>query len=283
MGREYSFKPIEDLVFADDFMFGAVMHEPKICKGVIELLLGIKIDHIEYPELQKTISPYYNTKGVRLDVYMADSDRVFDVECQSYNIENIGKRTRYYQSMLDMDSLLKGSDYSELKESYIIFICLEDPFGDGLPVYTFERTCKENSKVDLNDKTHHIVFNCSAYNKEKNPEIKSFLSFVKGNDASSKFTKEINAMVQTKKFQNTFINEYLAIRLHERDVEKRATERGMQKGIQQGIQKGIQQGIQQGKIDAYVDLIKSNLLSVKDVAEKLGMAESEVQKLLEDK
>ena len=54
-------------------------------------------------------------------------------------VEDIGKRTRYYQSMIDIDSLLKGAVYSELKESYVIFICTSDPFESGLPVYTFER------------------------------------------------------------------------------------------------------------------------------------------------
>ena len=41
--------------------------------------------------------------------------------------------------MIDIDSLLKGAVYSELKESYVIFICTSDPFESGLPVYTFER------------------------------------------------------------------------------------------------------------------------------------------------
>ena len=45
--RTYNFKPVEDLVFADDFMFGAVMREPEICKGVLERLLHVRIDHIE--------------------------------------------------------------------------------------------------------------------------------------------------------------------------------------------------------------------------------------------
>ena len=49
-----------------------------------------------------------------------------------------------------------------------------------------------------------------------------FLAFVRNNTAESDFTKEIATMVQTKKFQNTFLNEYLAIQLHERDVEERA-------------------------------------------------------------
>lgn len=47
--RTYEYKPVDQLVFLDDFMFGAVMSEPEICKGVLELLLRVKIDHIEYP------------------------------------------------------------------------------------------------------------------------------------------------------------------------------------------------------------------------------------------
>ena len=86
-------------------------------------------------------------------------------------------------------------------------------------------------------------------------------------------------MVQTKKFENTFINEYLAINLHERDLQKRATERGLQKGLQQGLQKGLQQG----KLDAYADLIKSGFISMKDAASKLGISEDELRSLVDRK
>ena len=44
----YNYKPVEDLVFSDDFMFGAVMREPEICKGVLERLLHTKIERIEH-------------------------------------------------------------------------------------------------------------------------------------------------------------------------------------------------------------------------------------------
>ena len=88
MNRAYNLKPVEELVFTDDFMFGAVMREPKICKGVLERLLKTKISQIQYPILQKSIAPFYAQKGVRLDVYVADSDKVFDVECQTYKIDD---------------------------------------------------------------------------------------------------------------------------------------------------------------------------------------------------
>ena len=56
-------------------------------------------------------------------------------------------------------------------------------------------------------------------------------------------------MVQTKKFEQSFVNEYLAWNLHYRDVKK------------------------QGKLEAYIEMIKDGLLSLKDAALKLGMTE----------
>ena len=110
-------KPIEELPFTDDYMFGYVMRNEEICKGLLERLLGIKIQRLEFPTLQKTIAPHYESKGVRLDVYVQDSSRVFDIEIQNSLHDDLPTRTRYYQSMMDIDLLLKGKQYSELKES----------------------------------------------------------------------------------------------------------------------------------------------------------------------
>ena len=281
MTRRYEYKPVDQLVFSDDFMFGAVMSDPKICKGVLELLLRVKIDHIEYPELQKPMTPFYAKKGVRLDVYVADTGRVFDVECQSYTAESIGKRARYYQSMLDIGSLARGASYSELKESYVIFICLNDPFEAKLPVYTFERKCSESKEVELGDETHHVIFNAAAYEKEADPEIKAFLAFVKSNKAESDLTREIATVVQTKKFEQSFINEYLAWTLHDQDVEMRGREAGLKAGREAGLKAGREAGLKEGQFNTYVDLIKSGLLSVDIAATKLGMTQAELQSRLD--
>ena len=84
--------------------------------------------------------------------------------------------------------------------------------------------------VDLGDKTHHVIFNASAYEKEANPGIKEFLSFVRNNTAESDLTREIASMVQAKKFEQTFINEYLAWNLHDKDVERRGRKEGLKEG-----------------------------------------------------
>ena len=163
-------KPIEELTFTDDYMFGYVMRNKEICKGIIERLLKIKIDKIEYPELQKSITPHYESKGIRLDVYVLDSSRVFDIEVQNILDDDLPTRTRYYQSMMDIDLLLKGKKYSELKESFVIFVCKEDFFDEGLPCYTFSNLCHEKPTLELGDKTHKIIFNAGAFSKENDLE-----------------------------------------------------------------------------------------------------------------
>ena len=74
-------KELKDLTIVDDFMFGAVMSNPKLCKPLLEMILEKRIQRIEYPELQKTIDKQYGSKGVRLDVYVEDDENTV------YNIE----------------------------------------------------------------------------------------------------------------------------------------------------------------------------------------------------
>lgn len=58
----------EDLRITNDFLFGKVMRNEEICKELVESILNIKIDKIEYPEEQKTIDISIDAKSVRLDV-----------------------------------------------------------------------------------------------------------------------------------------------------------------------------------------------------------------------
>ena len=61
-------KKYEDLTFLDDFMFCKVMRNPEICKRMLETILCIEIDHIEYPQTQKSIDILADAKSIRMDV-----------------------------------------------------------------------------------------------------------------------------------------------------------------------------------------------------------------------
>ena len=239
------FKPIEELTFTDDFMFGYVLHNPEICKELLERLLKIQIERLEYPEVEKTISPYYETKGVRLDVYVKDNNKVFDIELQNSTDLNLGLRTRYYQSMLDTDNLLKGQHYTELPDSYIVFICKNDPFEKELPIYTFQTVCIENPNLTIKDNAIKKIFNATSFKIEKDVAISAFLQYICNQKPVDDFTEKLSFIVEKIKKHEVNRKEYQSMNLHDRDNFRR----GLKEGIAQGISQGISQGSQQAKIE----------------------------------
>ncbi len=270
-------KRIEDLTFIDDGMFQAVMHEPGICEKVIERLLHVKVDKIVYPELEKPIKPFYSTKGVRLDVYLKDNNKIIDVEMQTYKQDAIGKRTRYYQSMIDIDSLMKGQDYSELLDSYVLFICNYDPFekeknvGFGLPCYTFRNTCNENPAVSLDDKSIKVIYNASAYEEEKDERIRNLLHFISTNEpGKDDFSNRLSSLVEKKKENEKFRSDYNAMNLHDRDIQRAAK------------REGFAEGARETAIMNAKNFLKMNVLSIENIAQGTGLSIEEVQKLADE-
>lgn len=47
------FKKFDDLTFADHYIFEKVLQNKEICQELLERLLKIKIEHLEYPEIEK--------------------------------------------------------------------------------------------------------------------------------------------------------------------------------------------------------------------------------------
>lgn len=191
----------ERATLADNFIFCKVMTaNPDLCKELLELLLNIKIERIEIPVAERSFKVDYDSKGIRFDVYVKDgTGRCFDIEIQTTNRTNLAKRARYYQDLMDVDSLVSGADYSELNESYVIFLCMEDAFGNGLPVYDFHQVCKQDSEVLLNDGTHKVFFNASKYDKMPTESLREFFKFLNGLNAASDFTDQLEQKVRYAK------------------------------------------------------------------------------------
>ena len=191
----------ERATLADNFIFCKVMTaNPDLCKELLELLLNIKIERIEIPVAERSFKVDYDSKGIRFDVYVKDgTGRCFDIEIQTTNRTNLAKCARYYQGLMDVDSLVSGADYSELNESSVIFLCMEDAFGNGLPVYDFHQVCKQDSEVLLNDGTHKVFFNASKYDKMPTESLREFFKFLNGLNAASDFTDQLEQKVRYAK------------------------------------------------------------------------------------
>ena len=169
-----------DAGISDNFIFGRVMETyPDLCRELLEMILDIKISKIEYPEREKVIEERLDSKGIRLDVYVKDNEnRSFDLEMQISNRQDLLKRMRYYQSMIDLNGLKRGEKtYKKLGESYIIFICPFDKFGKGRHIYTFRERCDEERSLTLDDGAVKIFLNTKGYIDDVDEDIKNFLNY----------------------------------------------------------------------------------------------------------
>ena len=176
---------------------------------------------------------------------------------------------------------MKGQDYSELKDSYILFICKRDPFKDeqkkhyGLPCYTFKNTCSENPAVNLNDKSLKVIYNASAYNEEKDEKVKAFLHFIHTNEpGKDDFTNRLSALVEQIKDNEKFRRDYAAMNLHDRDITRAAK--------QEGLRQGLAQGAQQKAVEAAQNLW-TNGVSQEIIAQSLGLPLAKVAEIINGK
>lgn len=276
VNKTKSYAVWEELGISNDFLFGKIMQNPELCKELLQRILPeLEIDHVEYPELQKSIKPDVDAKSVRLDVYVRDGEgTVYDVEMQVTDTGELPKRMRYYQSMIDLQMIDKGQPYKQLNPSYIIFICPFDIFGKGRHIYTFENFCREDKSILLGDEVTKIFLNADGVLDDVSGELKAFLDYVAGKNTDDVFVRKLQEAVKEAKKNREWRYEYMTLLM--RDQEN------IEKGIQQGIQKGIQKGIQQGMALMIENALKTTR-SVRKTSEILGLNEEEVREIARDK
>ena len=84
-----------------------------------------------------------------------------------------------------MDIIAKGTDYKELPDTYVIFICDFDPFGFRKYKYTFDMICTETGEA-LNDGARTIFLSTKGCEDSEVPEgLRKFLRYVAADAASS--------------------------------------------------------------------------------------------------
>lgn len=245
--KRYRTKPWEELTFADNFLFCKIMEDsPELCRQLLELLLDIKIGRIEQPQSERTMQEALGAKAVRFDVYAKDDSRIFDIEIQTTDAQNLPERARYYQSVIDMDNLSKGENYTKLKDTYVIFLCLKDIFRRRLPVYFFENTCRADKTLTLGDRAYKVFFNAANCDTLKSDEMRNFFRFLKGERAESVFSKRIAEKVAFAKQNMQWRKQYMTWQ-QTIDVEKMfAFEEGHVAGVQEGIRESARNLLKEG-------------------------------------
>ncbi len=206
-------KPIEELTIMNDFLFGVIMRQEQFCKPLLEYILKVKIRKIVYVNEQESFEAGVpNAKSVRLDVYVEDDvGTVYDLEVQTTDKRNLGKRTRFYQSMIDIRVLEKGQDYKKLKKSFIIFICNYDPYGKARYIYTFRNRCDEDFEVLLKDEATKIVINTKGTEGNIGDDLKAVIKYMDTGVASTEYTKALDAEVESVKSDEKVRMQYMLL------------------------------------------------------------------------
>ncbi len=237
-------KRYEDLTMTDDFMFCKLLqNNPDISQELIELVTGKRIGGIVTADKQHPIEIIPDCKGVRLDVYLKDDkDTVYNIEMQTVKMDNIPKRARYYQSMIDVELIERGSMYKNLNDSYVIFFMLDDPFDKNLPIYTFENLCLEDMTTRMCDGTKKIYVNADGVRDILNPELEALLDYMRGHAPSSELTSRIDERVAQLKRNERWKGEFMTLYEHYQ-IER---EEGRQLGLAQGFETGLAEGMAEG-------------------------------------
>ena len=96
-------KTLEELTIQDDYLFKRIMSEKDICLKFVQIILGMDIKDIAYIKTEEVMKELYDSKGIRLDVYLKDEDGiVYNIEMQMTSLEEeeFAKRFRYYEAMI---------------------------------------------------------------------------------------------------------------------------------------------------------------------------------------
>ena len=243
----------QDLTISNNFMFAAVMEDPANCRGLLEMVLEFPIARIEI-STEKSIIHHPKYHSVRLDVYAKGDDNTrYNVEMQVRNKGALPKRSRYYHSQIDMDIIAKGTDYRELPDTYVIFICNFDPFGFGKYKYTFDMICTETGEM-LDDGARTIFLSTKWSDDLEVPEgLRKFLEFVAADIKSStedfgdEYVRSLQKSVSRIKSDREIGERYMLLK------ELLSDERA--EGRNEGITVGRNEGIAIGKAEFVIELL----------------------------
>ena len=158
---------------------------------------------------------------------------------QVSNSDNLAKRTRYYQELIDGDKLKPGQHYSALGESIIIFIC-PFRFKYNRHFYSFHERCDQELDFILESGVTKIFLSTKGTIDDVTPDIKAFLDYVDKGIISGDFVKELDDAVQLVKSNRKAMKEFMTYQMALLESEMTGEQRGLAQGIELGRTEGTE-------------------------------------------
>lgn len=135
-------------LFDDDLMSRVFDNNVEATELLLRIIFKRPIKVVKAKGQEEIRSFSVDGRTIRLDIMAVDSDgKKIDIEVQTGEKGSDIKRARYHSSLLDSGMLKKGQDFSEIRDSYVIFIYKHDKFRAGLPVYHINRYVGETGEM----------------------------------------------------------------------------------------------------------------------------------------
>ncbi|MBD5101637.1 MAG: hypothetical protein HDT27_02900 [Subdoligranulum sp.] len=131
----------------DDFMRCLFKDNIPLAQLVLRIITGKSDLIITDCQTQKDMKRLGGARSVCLDAYGTDSlNKKYDMEIQREDKGAEPQRARYHSSVMDIENLDANQKFSELPETFTIFITEKDFYGMGEPIYPIERMNLVTSK-----------------------------------------------------------------------------------------------------------------------------------------
>lgn len=152
--RLRGFRPIDD-----DFMRGMFRKNIPLAQMVLRIITGKDDLIITQCETQADMKRVTGARSICLDAYGVDeAGRRYDIEVQRADHGADPHRARYHSSVMDVENLDAGQDFSELPDTYTIFITERDFYQKGAPMYLIQNMNLTTGEP-FNDGAHILYVN----------------------------------------------------------------------------------------------------------------------------
>ena len=208
-------------------------------------------------------------RGVRFDVLAEDSDgKLYDCEVQRANEGAAPRRARYNSSMMDARELAKSAEFSDLPETWVIFITENDIYGAGCPLYHVERIIEELQRP-FNDGAHILYVN--GANRDDTPLGRLMQDFFCENPEEMNY-KELAQRTDYFKAEAEGVNTMC-------ELMEKFGERKMEEGRLEGREAGLLEGRMESARRTAAALLALGKLTLSQIAEATQLPMEEVERL----
>ena len=223
-------KIISSLTLMDDLFMKVVLQDSKCTEYILQTILDNAKLKLKKQILQKNL-PNLHGHSLILDCLCEDeTNNIYNIEIQNNISGAQPKRARYHAALLDMHSLKRGNDFTQLLRSYVIFITAKDVLHGQQQIYHVERIIRESGKP-FSDESHIIYFNTSYIDNSPLGKLSEDFHALETSKMHSPILskrvealKNFNANQKGDQEMNVLLEQY----------RQKALKEGMEKGMEKG-------------------------------------------------